>query len=261
MAKVVALAAMVFAIASLGKSEAKAYDGTLQNNRAYTLSLKGGYEYEYSFRTPAKGLTRIEVALVSATNQNGESVWGYVNTKALIDYKSYWDFSAYTEKGIVSSVPRSLNPKKNGTIKINTGWYSNERNVKVYIKIVNEVPKNFETEGNNTATHADSLKYKKLHKGIVSSDTDTVDWYVFKAPRSGKYSFFITNTNTDGSWTYCTAIPFKNKHKQAAYGTSAYTEKGRQKIITVPLKKGQKYYIKVTNSYSKSVSYNIFVKR
>ncbi|WP_026669880.1 hypothetical protein [Butyrivibrio sp. AE3006] len=251
-----AFAAAIFAGA---KTEAKAAT-QLNVNQEYFLDFEGRNEsYDYQFTSPAKGTTHIEVTLTSLTNKSGEECWGDIYTKMIYDYRTMWDEYTYTERGMDCSEKFSLNPGKTVQLSIKCG--SKEHHYKVRLKIVNEVPTRFETEYNGSASKADSLKVKKDASGVVTSVDKDVDWYVFKAPKTGYYKFSVVNTEPEG-WCGVHVEGYKSKNKVDSNNCwYSYQGKGWESSKKIKLKKGKKYYIKISDFGYKSVSYKVRVKK
>lgn len=250
-----AFAAAIFAGV---KTEAKAAT-QLNVNQEYNFDLEGRNEnYEYQFTSPSKGSTQIEVTLTSLTNKYGEECWGDVYTKMVYDYRTMWDTYVYTERGMYRSHKFSLNPGVPVQLSIKGG--SKGYHYKVRVRIVNEVPSRFETEYNGTSARADSLKLKKESNGIVTSVDNDVDWYVFKAPKTGYYKFGVVNTVPE-DWCSVHVEGYKSKNKVDSNNCwYSYQGKGWQYSKKIKLKKGKKYYIKISDGGA-SVSYKVKVKK
>ncbi|WP_408071699.1 hypothetical protein [Butyrivibrio sp. JL13D10] len=256
--KVTILFAAALTVIALGKADVKAAE-QIQLNQTYTKTLKGNGRFDFTFTTPAKGYFRIETALIKVVNENGKEISGnYTDSKLVIDYKQYWKTTTFLGKGAYASPEFALEPGKTATYSISDQY---DRYTYTYeFKVVNEVPANFETESNNLAKNADKLaKVKKVYSGVLNSVTSDVDWYVFKAPKTGKYKFEVVDTNTD-NWGYFYAEGFKSKTKQDVK-TMVQSSKGWTKVTTVKLKKGKKYYIKLSDSTGSVRPYQVRVKK
>ena len=124
------------------------------------------------------------------------------------------------------------------------------------IKLVQSNPSNFETESNNKKSKADTIKSGKAIKGIVNTANDE-DYYVFKAPKTAKYSFKVQNNYASaGSYGQVATDIYKGS-KCLALNSITYKKDGTNIIYTGKIKKGTKIYIRITgtnqNDYKLSV--------
>lgn len=99
--------------------------------------------------------------------------------------------------------------------------------------------KNFETENNNSKKTASKLALKKTYTGNLVKDD--VDYWVFKAPKTGKYKVSAVSTEEIGGYYYFRA--YKGSKDYGGYYMR--TGEGYNTVFKGKLKKGQKLYIKV----------------
>lgn len=119
----------------------------------------------------------------------------------------------------------------------------------VYFKKV----KNFESENNNSKKTADKLSLKKTYTGLMM-DGDT-DYWVFTAPKTGKYKFSVAEIN-EGYHNTFYAYKGSKKVKSLYIGGGD----GYKTLYKAKLKKGKKIYVKLTDG-SNGEMYKIKVKK
>ncbi len=260
--KVLLTAAALFAAITItGGVKASAADYNIGVNQEVKGSFTGNDSNTYNFKAPGKGYFHIEVYFEGGVHENGRTVTGTnvtFKTQMKSEYKNYWN-----DNWIGLSEQKAVSPNycfRAGqpiSLTLSSSWSDVTFSYK--LKIVYTKDKYFEKENNGSASKATSIKKKKTYSGIIT-DGDDVDWFVFKAPKAGKYRFMAVNTEEKHCWTAFT--PYISKYKKGisnAY-VAAYSGDGWKNIITVRLKKGQKYYIKVAKGYTDNASYKIKVK-
>ncbi|MCR5343216.1 MAG: hypothetical protein K6E70_07640 [Butyrivibrio sp.] len=264
--KRIALAAAVFcAVITFGKSDVKAEEHqcgnlTIGQEKTVTLSSSSWQDnFYFHFTTPKSGSFRMSIVLTERRRKEDNSPVdsGHASVKATIDYKDIWETGIWVGDGTAISPEYAYPAGKDCTFRINSLYEDYKYTFK--IKIENVKYSNFEKEGNNFANAATKLKKNKTTDGILNKG-DT-DWYVFKAPKTGKYKFSIVDADTkDGGWVHCAA--YKSKTKED-YGKShtVWQGNGWYKINTLKLKKGKKYYLKITSSSREGIHYQIKVKK
>jgi hypothetical protein len=261
--KRIALAAAVFcAVITLGKSDVKAEEhqcGNLTVGQTKTVTLNSktwNDSFYYHFKTPNNGSFRINATLISV--KRGSEVYSHwCDVKATVDYKDIWDTTLWTGSGAKVSPEYAYPAGKDVTFRINN--INDHYTYTLQITVENVNYSNFEKEGNNVVSSATKLKKNKTVDGIANKE-DT-DWYVFKAPKTGKYKFSVVNCDMeDGGWFDYAGYKTKNKQDYGKSG-SAWQGKGWYKINTVKLKKGKKYYIKISGANRQGIHYQIKVKK
>jgi hypothetical protein len=255
-------AAIALTVFTVGKTGVKAADvqmGNLNIGEEKIIELVGDNNFYFNFTTPSSGSFKVSVALIGkrniTTGQTFES--GYTYVKLNSNYRDIWSEYTWMDHGIYTSPEFSLGGGKNVTLRINDQL--NDFGYTYRILIENVRYSNFEKEVNNSASSATKLKNNKSVTGI--SNKDNFDWFVFKAPSTGKYKFTAVNTDAeDGGYFYCVGYKTKNK---VDYGKNQYIWQGRgwTKINTVKLKKGKKYYIRISDPSREGIHYQVKVKK
>ncbi len=236
----------------------------LNLNQTYNLAVGPKSPATLTFQTPKSGYFYVNIVVTDIKNSSGESVYGnYMSAVMSLDGQTLMYELVGRSDGMQSSKAFSYAPSHTATISVScsevvpwTYYYQ--------ITVVNKTPKNFETEANNSAKKADTLKLKKTYSGILSKKYNDEDWFVFKAPKTGSYKFYVQNTDDARSGDFFYATGYKNKHtvdrKNFPY-SSVYAGKGWYYTSKIKLKKGAKYYIRVTDPLYESIPYQIKVKK
>lgn len=263
-AKSILLAAAAFcAVITLGKNDVKAQNyeqGNLLIGQTQTVTLSSkSYtdNFNYHFTTPKGSAFKVSVAYVARRKKddNTSSDGGYIYTKAIVDYKDIWSDYIWQGDGFKTSYEFAYPGGKDCTVRISNISEYDIYTVQILVEKVDY--SNFESEGNNTAGSANKLKNNKIASGIINKD-DT-DWFVFKAPKTGKYKFSVVDCdNEDGGYLYCAGYKSKTKLDKGDY---IWQGQGWKKINTVKLKKGKKYYIKISESSREGIHYQVKVKK
>lgn len=126
------------------------------------------------------------------------------------------------------------------------------------VRVVYKKSKDFERENNNSKKKANAFNLKARKTGYVF-DGDQ-DYWVFKAPKKGKYRFYVVDASEDGAVEADAYVG----NKRVGY-TMAYDGEGSVSLGTTKLKKGTKVYIRVKN-YSATFlygpqRYKVFAKK
>ncbi len=260
--KVLLTAAAFFAAITItGGMKASAADYNISVNNEVKGQVIGYDSNTYNFKAPAKGYFHIEVYFEGGTHGDSKPITGgNVNIKAQMksEYKNYWGNSWIgVNHQKVLSPNYCFRAGQPVTLTITGDWDKATFNYKV--KVVYTKDKYFEKENNGSTGKATSIKQKKTYSGIIT-DNEDVDWFVFKAPKAGKYKFMAVNTQENHDWIAFT--PYRSKYKKDINNAyyAVYSGKGWRKIASVKLKKGQKYYIKVSKGYNDNSAYKIKVK-
>ena len=168
-----------------GKASAKAAE-RISLDTEYTVSMESEKVYEYTFTAPQKGSFHIETECNVSDVDNAS----YCNVRAAFSNgdTKYWD-SYIKINGTDKSAEYSIKSGSEVTLSFDTllHGYSPSNKYELKFKVVTNVPKNFENEGNDTPSKAVKLKKNKTYKGIVNAEDKDTDWYVFKVPKTGKY--------------------------------------------------------------------------
>lgn len=231
-------------------------------NQVYTVAVSAKSPQTLTFQTPSTGYTRVEVKVSKVTTSDGEVTHGSdMDCGVYVDGKMLMYDLVGQDDGVVATENYAFAPGQEGKVELSCnilyGWiYYCE------VKVVNETPANFETEDNDTIASSDSLKVKKVHSGILN-DRDDDDWYVFKAPKAGKYQILVQNTDDSrtGDFFYVQGFKKKNKTDSNFKYTSAKAGKGWVKSKKISLKKGKKYSVRISDALNKSIPYEIKVKK
>ena len=242
-----------------GKASAKAAE-RISLDTEYTVSMESEKVYEYTFTAPQKGSFHIETECNVSDVDNAS----YCNVRAAFSNgdTKYWD-SYIKINGTDKSAEYSIKSGSEVTLSFDTllHGYSPSNKYELKFKVVTNVPKNFENEGNDTPSKAVKLKKNKTYKGIVNAEDKDTDWYVFKVPKTGKYRFYVKNTSNTDSCVSMSVSGYKTKKKLDARNQATLIE-GLEgyKSNKIKLKKGQKYYIKLSDSSPKTGSYELKIK-
>lgn len=252
-------AAFAATITLAGSVKVSAQDRTIELNEEREFSLQDYEEDVINFTAPQNGGFHIEVVLADTVKNGKSENYGNVTLSAKLvhDYKKSWEaFNINRDKGRIVSPDFCYAPGSNMQLQVKGNF--NKYTFKYKVKIVSDGNKFYEKETNDIAKKATSIKLKKTYSGVLNDIEDT-DWFVFKAPKAGKYKFYVVNTET--SWKPIQATGFKTKKKADTNAISVYPEKGWAKVKAVSLKKGQKYYVKVAKAYNNNATYQIKVKK
>ena len=254
---VAAIAAVIFVS---GKAEARASE-QINLDQEYNESLVDGKTYEYSFVTPERGSFHIETELNISDTENVNYCSVGVNFTS--NDTSYWNtYLNVNDK--TSSLEYSLKPGQQATLKFDCilHGYSADKKYDLKFKIVTNKPENCEKEGNDKASTASKIKLKKKYCGILNAEDKDVDWYVFKAPKSGKYRFYVNNTSKTGKSTSIQVYGYKTRKKLDSRNGNTVIEGTKEyKSKAISLKKGKKYYIKLEYAHPCNASYEIKIKK
>ena len=106
----------------------------------------------------------------------------------------------------------------------------------VKMNICVNTPDNYEKEDNNNREHANSFELNKIYNGLYQEED--VDYWVFTAPRDGKYAIYAKTETGNQS------INIKTSSKKSI---RCKEEEGWKTLFKGKLKKNQKIYIKFNN--------------
>lgn len=252
MSAIMALSCMVFAIPAEASTE-------LQNGKTVEVmfSQNTPETQTFTYTMPSGGYFYYKVVPTHSIFYDIDGVAHYdtglylPETKITYNYKDYATASVFYGQNWQSE---SYAFKKGAKITINLTDYTDVGleayyDVTVYFKKV----KNFESENNNSKKTADKLSLKKTYTGLMM-DGDT-DYWVFTAPKTGKYKFSVAEIN-EGYHNTFYAYKGSKKVKSLYIGGGD----GYKTLYKAKLKKGQKIYVKLTDG-SNGEMYKIKVKK
>lgn len=220
---------------------------TLEANQEVFATVAAGATVTYNFVMPDKGYFYFRVVNKDASD------FAYFHVSMMVNYERCESSNVWNEKAFVSSY-YSYKPGTNVTITIDNSEHSGARDYQLCVFVEN--PSNFETEGNDTKAKADTIKAGKTYTGLIIYND--ADWYVFKAPKTGKYKINAVNT-TDG------CVEGHTYQGSRETGSCDLKEgEGWKPLFSGKLKKGQKIYLKVcydTLYSTRGVFYKIKVKK
>lgn len=220
----------------------------------------------YSFTVPKSGYFYYTITPISYTTDGEEmhsDAW-YIAHEMYVNYKKYEDSKAYYRDGTWRSF--RYNFKKGTKVQIKINETSSAENVWYYkVKVFTGKVSNFEKENNGTKSKANTIRINKSFTGNMLKDD--VDYWVFKAPKTGRYK--ISGVISDNDY-YGT----ESKHDDSAYlnassylgykkrGSATLDEvSGYKNIFKGKLKKGQKVYIKIQYDNWYDMFYKIKAKK
>lgn len=241
----------------------KAEGETLAAGTHYDFTLPCGTSRHHTYVMPKKGYFYVSLTTGDLISQDGKhsdatyylGISIYVNGERLDNDYSVYNGERFTSKSFSFAegtvVDIEIAERFGGTSISNYG-----------LDITAVAPKNFETESNDTKKKANSVKKGKTYKGLLVSPKDD-DWYVFKAPKKGKYQIALSVSSApDSTYDFYAEIWKGSKilsKKTINYGDGYIT------VFSGKLKKGQKLYIKSYNHngivYGGNLFYNLKVKK
>lgn len=117
-------------------------------------------------------------------------------------------------------------------------------NVDYKIQVKNTTSSVWETENNNSKSKADTIKVNKKYYGVCMRNDD-IDWYKYKAAKSGNLKFYAGKKSTDETGWYTFDVYVNGKKALTANNFN----NGLEKLGKVKVKKGQTVYVKVSGNY------------
>ena len=251
---IVLAAVMTMSALAIGKIDAKAATA-INVNQEYRVQISYKQTAEYTFTTPSNAITSVNACIV-----NSDDSYAHAHIGLTVDYCNYDGMTVYTGDGAKKTEDFVFAPGHTATITLSSVSYDDTVTVAFTVNCTN--PGNLEKEKNNYPGAATQIKLKKTYNGMVSYVDSDVDWYVFKAPKTGKYKFYAVNTMTNG-YSHVYVKGYKSKTKEDPnFGGYLNSGAGWSKSKSIKLKKGKRYYIKFSNpSYADSVPVQIRVKK
>ena len=226
----------------------------IDGNQEYRIKISDGKEQSFTFSTPSDAMTIVETAV------EGRNQYSPLKAVLTVDYRNYYSDSIYPGDGKRYSAWFVFKPGQTATLTYSP--FFNDEELDVVFKVYFKDPGNLEKESNNYASNATKIKLNKTYNGAVCDTDSDVDWYVFKAPSTGKYKFSAVNTQTSG-YSFAKVEGFKSKTKKDdRFEATLSAGSGWAKSKTIKLKKGKKYYIKFSNaSYGDNIPVQLRVKK
>ncbi|MCR4716023.1 MAG: hypothetical protein K5656_02480 [Lachnospiraceae bacterium] len=178
---------------------------------------------EFTFTMPGDGYFYFET-----DNSYGKAV------EMIVDYKTILDTGCqkYTSEPFAFAKGSEVKFIFTGTCD------SGDNHVKFTINYIKA--SNFEIESNNVKSKANTITTGKTYTSVMNNyDTD---WYVFKAPKKGSYTFSMVDTDRDSD-KYLNMDIYSGNSKKLGSAT-LYGGKGWTTMFKKKMKKGQKIYLK-----------------
>ncbi len=230
----------------------------LNTNQEYQLQMVPGGSETYTFKMPKGGYIYYEVTLGDVVvdgekKDEGGQIRSSISVKGkIIDQDRIGIYIGQSfESNELAFAPGE-------TVEINLydkdfGNYYSEKDKHYDIRlIVHYVKKsNFEKENNNSKKKSNSIKRNKTGYGVIMSKED-VDYYCFKAPKTGKYNITATIDNLRDYQVFQVDVLKGSKTVKSI--NINYLE-GSKKTGKISLKKGQKIYIKVSSPATTNIGF------
>lgn len=253
MSVIIALSCMVFAIPAEASTE-------LQNGKTievmFSQNTPGTQTFTYTM--PNGGYFYYKVTPKYCVSYNDEGVADYSTSFYLPEVKLSYNYKDYNKDTVYYGSnwkSPSYSFKKGVKVTISLTDYGFDSttvscyDLTVYFKKV----KNFESENNNSKKSADKLSINKTYTGLIM-DGDT-DYWVFTAPKTGKYKFSVAEVNEGYHNTFYAYKGSKKVESVYIGGGDGY-----KTLYKAKLKKGQKIYVKLTDGANGEM-YKIKVKK
>lgn len=224
---------------------------TTTKNFVYTMPASG---YMYYSITPKYGRTWYEATEDEPYSEERSTNFYLEESKLTYNYKEYVrvGYIGYGDNWH----SQKFAFKKGSQINISLSDTASENSEYAYIlKVYFVKVNNFETENNNSKKTANKLALKKTYTGNLVPDD--VDYWVFKAPKTGKYKISAVCTEEDAYYDNFWA--FKGSKEVGSLFTR--TGDGYGTVFKGKLKKNQKIYIKVQGNNGDGDMYKLKVKK
>lgn len=225
--------------------EVHAETTVLEAGKTYSLSFAKGTTPHVSYVMPSKGYFYYEVTPTYCTIDGERS-----------DATFYFDVHMSVDNKILEKERFIYNGEcsksvkfafKKGTVVdlsiVDESDTIMRGNVVIHydVKITAVAPKNFEKEDNNSKKSANTIKKGKAYAGLVMQNDE--DYYVFKAPKTGKYKIQITVSSAKKDVDTLYAEVLKGTKRLGRIQTR--NGDGYKTVYSGKLKKGAKLYVKV----------------
>lgn len=252
MSVLMAVSCLVFAVPAeastelqIGKTVEVMFSQNTPETQTFTYTMpSGGYFYykvvpKYSIFYDIDGIPHQDTGLYLP------------ETKITYNYKEYGKTSVFYGSNWRSP---SYCFKKGAKITISLTDYTDLSTESYYdLTVYFKKTKNFESENNNSKKTADKLTLNKIYTGL-SMDGDT-DYWVFTAPKAGKYKIIATEVNEG---FHNTVYAYKGSKKVGSAWINSGD--GYKTVYKGKLKKGQKIYVKITDGADNEM-YKLKVKK
>ncbi|MDE6567352.1 MAG: hypothetical protein K2K70_06435 [Lachnospiraceae bacterium] len=216
---------------------------TLKANKEVKGTILEGQSITYNFTMPKKGYFSFRLS----------SSLDFLRVTMKVNYKTWENDEIVNCNNLYTSSYYSFKPGTKVQITLASTYYD-KKDYTLCVDVKNVT--NFESESNDKRSQANTIKLKKTYTGLIMSED--ADWYVFKAPKKGKYKIVGVNTTRDYV-NYATYRGYKAiSHDELGEGN------GYKTLFSGKLKKGQKIYLKISYdslSAAKGVFYKIKVKK
>lgn len=223
-----------------------------------------GVIQEYSFTMPANSYVSFDVTMTNHvydhdyTGLNSDSL----RVKVVSNYKEYEDESYSPKDGTVSTnyYQFKKGTKITVTVSMINGYCGPVGTYSYRVRPVVVKPKNFDVEPNDTKAKANTIKLNKTMSGLVTAGD--VDYWVFKAPKTGKYKVKAVVTRAKRERQSTKVSTYKNG-KQLYY-LYLKTGDGWKDVSNgyVTLKKGKTLIIKLDGeNYQEGSFYKLKVSK
>lgn len=204
---------------------------TIKTNKWYSITVPGGRSRKLSFKMPSKGYVYFEGLGVGSLGDG-------LSWTEWTGYKNYFNYEQY-EKG------------KKLTLKLYGREGKESTQYKFCVRILKS--KYFESEKNNKKGRAEKLVLGKTFSGRLESNDK--DWYVFTAPKSGKYSLTAGLYDPSGDEDLIVTLYLETTKK------ASHRVKNSTTLFSGKVKKGRRIFVKVSQSLYSDVLYKIKVKK
>ncbi len=220
----------------------------------------GGEAESYTFTAPANGYFKLDTRLVMCTYfLGGSKTQGSTSVKLESGNKLLWNYSISTGGGEVYSPRFALAAGQ--TVTLTYGCESDELGYDYAFKIDAAYPENFEKEANDKAKNANAIQLKKVYNGLINGGIGDNDWYVFTAPKTANYKITVSNTETENVPCLVQFEGYKTKTKADKKKSGNLTRGTSKTTKKIRLKKGKKYFIKISTTQGVDVPYSLKVKK
>ncbi len=220
---------------------------TISSNKTVTTTTAGEDSCVFNYTMPASGYVSFTLTPVSKVNASSGEVNNYtfdLKYTLKANYTQYTSSYVYSNDGSETTKNYTFAKGTNVQFTVTPDTYSNTYNYTYNVTANFTKCKNFESEGNGSKKKADKIKKVKTTYSGILNNSDDVDYWVFQAPKSGKYSFKVVSPYS-GSFSASTSKGYKTLGYAYAYSGDGWKKIGN----SIKLKKGQKIYVKVSSSY------------
>lgn len=255
MKKVISMCKLIImiSIVSIFYMPVQAAGRNISPNKSYEIGL-GDETKTFTFTMPATGYfyyTITPTRYIVDGRLSDSTSWYLPNTRMTVSYKLYESTSVYYGKPFKSGA-YSFKQGTKVTISLtdtnragNKGYYR--------LKVVTKACKNFEKEYNGAKKYATPILKDRVYTGI--SQQDDIDWWVFTAPETGKYSLYCVETNV-GKVQVVKAY----QGSKLISSVEMRSDAGWKLLFRRKVKKGEKIYILLDNG-SKDEFYKLVVRK